>query len=260
MSATEWDKPSASAGQPLQSLRTLIFDYGGTLDTDGRHWSHVLKEGYQAAGIHLDNEVWRDAYVYGERALAKSPVICPEDDFHTLLYKKVLLETDRLAELDLFFAGGREKTRIARAVADWCDSYVRRNMETTRRVLDALRPYYSFVLVSNFYGNISAVLAGYGLTEYFPKIVESAVVGVRKPDPAIYRLGVEAAGCRPAETLVIGDSLRKDIVPALAVGCHAFWLKGEAWEEEAPPAFGEYTEFHHFADLPWLIREKGGKG
>ena len=30
-------------------IRGIIFDYGGTLDTDARHWAHVLFEGYRHA-------------------------------------------------------------------------------------------------------------------------------------------------------------------------------------------------------------------
>ncbi|MDE6176262.1 MAG: HAD family hydrolase, partial [Paramuribaculum sp.] len=86
--------------------------------------------------------------------------------------------------------------------------------------------------VSNFYGNVEAVLEAYDLRRYFKTIIESAVVGVRKPDPAIFSLGVEALGCRPDQTLVIGDSYRKDILPAETIGCHTAWIKGKGWTEE----------------------------
>lgn len=42
----------------------------------------------------------------------------------------------------------------------------------------------------------------------------------------------------PAENImVVGDSLDKDILPALKTGCQATWLKGESWKEETilPP-------------------------
>jgi putative hydrolase of the HAD superfamily len=62
--------------------------------------------------------------------------------------------------------------------------------------------------------------------------VESAVVGIRKPDPAIFKLGVDALGLKPEEVLVIGDSYRKDIVPAESLGCRVLWLKGKGWTPE----------------------------
>lgn len=73
------------------------------------------------------------------------------------------------------------------------------------------------------------MLADEGLRRYFKTIIESAVVGVRKPDPRIFALGVEALSLKPEEVLVIGDSYKKDILPAESIGCHVAWLKGKGW-------------------------------
>ena len=70
------------------------------------------------------------------------------------------------------------------------------------------------MLVSNFYGNIEVVLKEFNLDGIFQEIVESAVVKVRKPDPRIYQLGVEALQLPPENIVVVGDSYDKDIVPA----------------------------------------------
>ena len=96
-------------------------------------------------------------------------------------------------------------------------------------VLEALYARYPMVLVSNFYGNVESVLADFDLRRYFRDIIESAVVGVRKPDPKIFQLGVDALGLKPEEVLVIGDSYKKDIVPAESIGCHVAWIKGKGW-------------------------------
>ena len=63
-------------------------------------------------------------------------------------------------------------------------------------------------------------------------MIESAVVGVRKPDPEIFNLGVKALGLPATDILVVGDSLDKDILPAQSLGCHTAWLKGMQWDEK----------------------------
>ena len=88
------------------------------------------------------------------------------------------------------------------------------------------------VLVSNFYGNIAVVLQEFGFDGLFLSIVESAVVGVRKPDPRIFSLGVEALGLKPEDVLVVGDSMDKDIIPASKAGCQTVWFKGEGWTDD----------------------------
>ncbi len=204
-------------------IKGIIFDYGGTLDSRGVHWSEVLWRGWQHAQVPATYEQFREAYVHAERALAKSPIIKPEDNFLVLLRKKVKIELEFLG----LFTPERCET-----IAQYCYAAARECIEESRPVLDALSAKYPLVLVSNFYGNVSSVLDDFDLLRYFPKIIESAVVGVRKPDPDIFQLGVDALGLPAEEVLVVGDSLRKDILPAESIGCQTAWIKGKGWSAE----------------------------
>ena len=221
-------------------MQALIFDYGGTLDTDGRHWAHVLWEGYCEAGVPVTNAQFREAYVYGERALAKAPIVMPEDTFRDVLEKKVaqqfaFLQAERIWEDTPDACAEKLKTVVA-----YCHDYALRHITQARAVLSQLRPKYRMVLVSNFYGNIEAILRDFELAAYFDAVIESAVVGVRKPDPEIYRLGVKATGCEATEVTVIGDSYDKDIVPATTIGCRTIWLRGEGWSGDTAGDLATY--------------------
>ena len=213
-------------------MQALIFDYGGTLDTDGRHWAHVLWEGYCEAGMPVTNQQFREAYVYGERALAKAPIVQPEDTFRDVLEKKVRQQFAFLQAEDIWNDAPDVCSEKLNTVVNYCHDYALRHIAKAREVLAVLRPKYRMVLVSNFYGNIEAILRDFGLAEYFDAVIESAVVGVRKPDPEIYRLGVKATGCEAKDVTVVGDSYSKDIVPATEVGCRTIWLRGEGWSGE----------------------------
>lgn len=214
----------------VSGIKGIIFDYGGTLDTGGRHWSWVIWEAWQKAGVATTLPVFREAYVYAERELARTRHILPEHDFSDLLNIKVNIELQWLAEQGLFPAA--EVTPKAAEIASLCHDSAKASVEAAKPVLEALSKKYPIVLVSNFYGNISKVLESFGVRQYFGKIVESAVVGVRKPDPEIFLLGVKALGIPAGECLVVGDSYRKDIVPSLTAGCKAIWLKGPGWNGE----------------------------
>lgn len=206
-----------------KTIKGIIFDYGGTLDSRGVHWSEILWAGWQHAGVDVTKERFSEAYVHAERALAKSPIILPEDNFLTLLRKKVKIELEFL---------GLFTPERCESIAQYCYQSAKECIEESRPVLDELSARYPLVLVSNFYGNVSSVLADFDLLRYFPKIIESAVVGVRKPDPAIFQLGVDALGIPAGEVLVVGDSLKKDILPAESIGCQSAWIKGKGWTAE----------------------------
>ena len=122
--------------------------------------------------------------------------------------------------------------KYGKAVVD--DLYAGTQAETarSREVLLQLKERFPMVLVSNFYGNIATVLQEFSLDGIFRHIVESAVVGIRKPDPRIFTLGVEALGLQPSEVTVVGDSIDKDIIPAREAGCHTVWFKGEGWTDD----------------------------
>lgn len=209
-------------------IKGIIFDYGGTLDSRGVHWSEVLWNGYQQAGVPIDKETFRNAYVEGERALARERIILPQDNFLTLLRKKVELEISFLPEQP------DDPTRLSwiDSIATYCDNAAQSCIDEAKPILEKLYERYPMMLVSNFYGNIDEVLRDYGIRHLFKGIIESAVVGVRKPNPTLFRLGVDALELQPDEVLVVGDSLNKDIQPSEALGCHVLWLKGKGWTEK----------------------------
>lgn len=214
----------------IKALKGIIFDYGGTIDSRGDHWSEVIWDAYQDAQIAVDKTTFRDAYVYAERELARTLHILPHHNFHDLLLIKMQIELQWLAEQGKL--PPEDIRPKATQTARYCYERARQSVEEAKTVLDALSARYPMVLVSNFYGNVESVLADFGLTHYFKQIIESAVVGVRKPDPKIFQLGVDALGLKAHEVLVIGDSLRKDIVPAEQIGCQVLWLKGKGWTAE----------------------------
>lgn len=194
-----------------------IFDYGGTLDTGGQHWGMLLWHAFERHQVPVSESQFRDAYVYAERTLGRNKIIQPTDTFLQTLTKKVQLELTYLnneSYTDAIVSDVYERTKSQTALS--------------RRVLMQMKAS-PMVLVSNFYGNISVVLQEFGLDGIFAEVIESAVVGIRKPDPQIFLLGVDALGMKPEEVTVVGDSLEKDIIPAKRAGCHTVWLKGEGW-------------------------------
>ena len=213
-------------------IKGYLFDFGGTLDTAGCHWGQMLWHAYQRQQVPVTEEQFREAYVYGERTLGRTPIIQSDYSFHKTLEVKIRIEMEYLCTSGAWNAD--EKTFSAKQ-ADVLNDVYQRVVEITAHsasVLEKLAAKYPIVLVSNFYGNITNVLAEFRLDKYFKDIVESAVVGIRKPDHRIYLLGVEALGLKPEECVVVGDSFYKDIEPAKKAGCHAVWFKGEGWTEQ----------------------------
>lgn len=219
----------------ISKIKGIIFDYGGTIDSNGKHWAEVLWDAYVDNEVLVSKEQFREAYVYAERYLATHPVIEAEDNFFILLRKKIDLQIDYL--INKGFLPENDKTKgYSLAISTQCYTFVWGLIEKEKPLLGILKSRYPMVLVSNFYGNVQSVLSDFELLDYFDDIIESAVVGVRKPDPAIFGLGVQSLDIPASSVVIIGDSYTKDIVPARSLGCHTIWLKGTGWEEDAEDA------------------------
>ena len=213
-------------------VKGVIFDYGGTLDTRGDHWSEVMWDGYQHMNVEVKKEDFRKAYVHGERSLATNPIIQPDFHFVDVLRAKNKLQLDYLTENGMLQLSNLAKVDLAERMALYENEQTNEVLEESKSVLEYLKDRYPMVLVSNFYGNINTILSDAGIDHYFKRVIESAVVGVRKPNPAIFALGVCALDLPASQVVVVGDTFDKDIAPAHSLGCRTVWIKGLQWEEK----------------------------
>lgn len=230
--------------EDYSKIEGIIFDYGGTIDSHGDHWSEVIYRAYLADGLEVDKEEFRTSYVNVERLFARQPLVDPDDTFETLMLKKIHYELLDLAERGII---SRDQAHAHKTgIAGRCYEAARQAVAEAEPVLRQLAARYPMVLVSNFYGNVEAVITDMGIRDCFSAIIESAVVGVRKPDPAIFALGVDALRLPADKVLVVGDSLRKDILPARSLGCATAWIKGKGWtaDEDAQSDPAQIRSLH----------------
>ena len=92
-------------------------------------------------------------------------------------------------------------------------------------VLQYLSAKYTLHLISNGFRESQDVkIAGTNIGGYFQHVVISEIVGVNKPDKAIFDHALNLAGTIKAESLMIGDSLEADVYGALNFGMDAIYF------------------------------------
>ncbi len=119
------------------------------------------------------------------------------------------------------------------------------------QALDQLQDRYRLILVTK--GDVfdqERKLAASGLAEYF-----AAVEIVADKNEATYRRIFERHTEGPAHTVMVGNSLRSDIVPALGAGAFAVyvphdltWSYEHAQEPEAQPRYARIEHLGQLAD------------
>ncbi len=78
--------------------------------------------------------------------------------------------------------------------------------------------------------DIWRAFARVGLDPYLAGVFCRANLGVHKGSPAFFQAIIDRLGVDAARTAVVGDSLEKDVLPALEAGLSAYWLTGAEHE------------------------------
>lgn len=211
----------------FKSPRTeaLIFDFGGTLDTGGYHWFEIFVKAYRSAGIAVSRDSLYETYVFAERQLSVAGRVTPDMSFHDLTVLKCQIQLGWLAHNGL--VSWDEAERAVLIIASCCLDTANASTTAVTPVLKTLSERFPMAVVSNFYGNLDTVLRQNGLRKFFSVLVDSASIGVRKPDSRIFSIAVTALGVAPEAVTVIGDSYKNDIIPALETRCRAILIDPE---------------------------------
>lgn len=181
-------------------IKALIFDFGGVL-------------------IRTESQEPR-------KRLAKRLGLSPEE-LYAIIFDG---EATRLAELGRISSQERWE-RAAEALglnsAEECLAVIREffsgdvlDTELVERIR-RWRARYKIALLSNFSDRLLDFVENeLGMDDCFDAIIVSALVGVRKPDPAIYRLALDRLQVAPHEAVLI-DDMRANVEGAASIGMHA---------------------------------------
>jgi putative hydrolase of the HAD superfamily len=195
-------------------LEAVICDAGGTLVRLDFEW---MAEDLARHGHAVDSSTLRRAEVQGRRAYDASarpaspgaPARRPDGRayFGGTLAAAGVPEALREAAVDRFLA--REQ-----ASGLWC-----RPMEGARDALDALAALgLRLAVVSNSDGRAERHLTNAAMMAGIEFVVDSHLVGIEKPDPAIFAIALERLGTAPDRTLFVGDIRSVDEAGARSAG------------------------------------------
>ena len=191
----------------------LLFDFGGTLDSDGIPWKDRFYTLVLDAGVAVEPERFDQAFYAADDALVGA------------LPKGLdLTETVERLALDLSRALGRGPDLAETVAARFLESAFAK-LDENARLLAALAGRYRIAVVSNFYGNLRAICSGTSIGPYVEAAVDSEEIGAEKPDPRIFQAALHALETDPSRAVFVGDSLPRDMAGARRLGMAHVWLQ-----------------------------------
>jgi FMN hydrolase / 5-amino-6-(5-phospho-D-ribitylamino)uracil phosphatase len=247
----------------MRPVRAVLFDYGHTL-VDFRRTEEALREAYRQISARIEAVAYMEV-----------PELLDLVERVTGGVERMIEESyaaRRLEELDQsqllresFAAIGFDLPDdvLAHVVALDHSAYSNsitaepETMETLGLLKDA---GYRMGLVSNVTLLPSLMredLAKLGFDAYLDVTVFSSEVGVRKPDPRIFRAALERLGADPAETAFVGDRRFDDVTGSQAVGMRG--IQTLQFRREVEPAdVAPDAVVERLSDLPGVLRAWGG--
>lgn len=174
--------------RPIPGIRAVIFDWGGVLSPldflqRTSEWEARLGLSPGTLNVALWGEKWK--------LLEIGAISREEYDAHVARMLGIDHEALRAFYRE-YFAADSLNPRIVAAIR-------------------ALRGRYKVALLTNAFPEHAEVLRkrhGFDPRTEFDLYINSAEVGLSKPDPAIYRLTLDRLGVRPEEAIFIDDHLR----------------------------------------------------
>jgi HAD superfamily hydrolase (TIGR01509 family) len=203
----------------LNGARACVFDAGGTLVHPD--WPRLAALAEEFAGRRLEADEMRRAFGEMLKCVGEPTpggrVINQTGRHWTFraMYGGLGLDESACETL----VGRIDKTHAERHV--WC----RADPEAAHVVEELKRAGLLVAVISNTEdGRARDSLEAAGLAERFDLIIDSHLVGFKKPDPAIFRHALERLNVEPKEAAFVGDSYAHDALAARAVGMRAVLL------------------------------------
>jgi putative hydrolase of the HAD superfamily len=226
--------------------RAILFDFGGTLDSDGIHWSEQFFNVYRDLGSAISRERCDQAFLEADRIIATSY------DVRGYSMKRLLELQVSLQFETLRF----ENNEMKKQIVDACYHAVEKNLGRNRKILERLHNRYKLGVVSNFNGNLDLVCREFKIAPMLDLVLDSGNLDVSKPDPRIFELAAERLQLNPSECYFVGDSFERDIAPAKKVGFNTIWLRGPNGRACPDPTKVNYI-VSTLPEIEYIFIEKG---
>lgn len=193
----------------FSGIEWLFFDVGSTIMNEQIAYEHRMREIADLANISFEK-------VY-EMALA--------------YYKQ-----NKKGDLEVAKALGVELTKWHKEDEILYDDAI--------QCLEVLSKKYKIGIIANQSLGTKERLAQKDVLKYIDLVIASAEEGIAKPDRRIFEIALERSNCKAANSIMIGDRIDNDIVPANLLGMNTIWIKR---------GFGQYWKINREIEKPDFV-------
>ena len=120
-----------------------------------------------------------------------------------------------------------------------------------KEILKKLFDKYKIGILGQYGTDLKNLLKIESLDRYFTFLNTQEEFGITKPDPRYFLLVLEKANVNPEDSIMVGDRIDKDIIPAKMIGMKTVLVRTGLHKGQIPRTFEEYPdlEINNLHDL-----------
>ena len=223
----------------IEDAAAIIFDFGETLATLEPSKEELFIQAALSIGLELERAAVCRAYQVVDFHNKYSSITIKDRDAFYRNYNEQLAEA--LGISSHFARLGPALIKLFRKEKHWT------LFDDTTPTLTRLQKLgKQLALLANWDAKLPRLIEQLGITRYFSSVVASEIVGVEKPDPAIFRLALAELSLPPEQmVLYVGNEYRADVMGARAAGLTPVLIDRYALYPHA--------DCHRFASLDALL-------
>ena len=242
-------------------IRAVIFDLGNTLmyPVAADLWPEVIQRGNQALMDYLCKlNILTDCDNFMFEFNQRLHQYYEKRDKHMIETSTFLVLKELLAEKGY----ADVPDAIIRDSLDAHYAITQKNWQLEEDAIDCLeslrKQNYLLGIVSNAgdHRDVVQLVEKFKLAPYFEFVLTSAGCGYRKPHPKIFQLALEMINARPDEVVMVGDTLKADILGANQVGMYSIWItrRTDTPPDDTLPVIPEAI-IKTLGELPGVLRD-----
>jgi putative hydrolase of the HAD superfamily len=228
---------------------------------------------FELIAFDADDTLWHNELLYDQTQAQLIELLADYADGQTVVQRLFATEMQNLElygygiksftlsmiETAIEVSAGQITGVQIRQIIDFARQMLNADIQLLKHVpetIKALADSYRLMIITK--GDLldqQSKLARSGLTDYF-----EAIEIVSEKNEAIYIALLRQLGVAPAHFLMVGNSLRSDILPVVAIGGQAIYIPYHlTWQHEVVDSIelhrNGYYELEHLGQLPALLEK-----
>ena len=202
----------------MSTIEAILFDFGGTLDSDGLDWFTRIYQAVVKRIGHFDRDVFQNHADQAANDISLIP------DTRLLTMDETAARLCHYIHNNMTRHNGSTKQwdpdEVALEFFNEAGTFLERNC----LILQQLSQRYRIGCISNNWGNTLGWCRQFQLHQYFETVIDSTVIGCVKPDRAIFQAALDDLKISAESCAYIGDKYDPDVLGSHGAGMTPVWI------------------------------------